>query len=273
MSRIGPTGPRAIAAVLAAAIACAVTATTVRADGDPASDTLLVQNVFVPYETPSAAAVAGLERAVAAVYQHGERVKVAVIDAPDDLGAIPSLFGRPSDYARFLGLELVLWYVGPLLVVMPNGFGVYDGGRSIAAEQRLLGSLSVDGGGPDALVHAATSAVQELFSAGALSSPDVRAPLVTAYPASATRGKVALLHVDLFDDSGRTRGVVRVYEAGRPLAALTVPPGFRIGTRSVTVRWPVPRRLASRRLRFCVVASDPAGNRSKPACAIFLRVS
>jgi hypothetical protein len=30
--------------------------------------------------------------------------------------------------------------------------------------------------------------------------------------------------------------------------------------------------LQSRRLRFCVVASDPAGNRSVPARAPFLRV-
>jgi len=60
--------------------------------------------------------------------------------------------------------------------------------------------------------------------------------------------------------------------AGSLLATLTTPRAFRIGTRAATVRWPVPTRLRSRRLRFCVVASDPAGNRSRPACASFLRV-
>jgi hypothetical protein len=47
---------------------------------------------------------------------------------------------------------------------------------------------------------------------------------------------------------------------------------LRIGTRTVRVRWLVPSTLQSRRLRFCVIASDPAGNRSKPTCAAFLRV-
>jgi len=28
---------------------------------------------------------------------------------------------------RFLGLELATVYVGPLLIVMPAGFGIYDG--------------------------------------------------------------------------------------------------------------------------------------------------
>jgi hypothetical protein len=48
---------------------------------------------------------------------------------------------------------------------------------------------------------------------------------------------------------------------------------FRIGTRHASVMWHVPTRLRSRLLRFCVVASDPSGNRSAPACAPFLRVT
>ena len=47
---------------------------------------------------------------------------------------------------------------------------------------------------------------------------------------------------------------------------------FGIGTRNVAVHWLVPAKLRSRQLRFCVVATDPTGNRSKPACAPFLRV-
>jgi hypothetical protein len=39
------------------------------------------------------------------------------------------------------------------------------------------------------------------------------------------------------------------------------------------VTWQVPKRLTSRKLRFCVVASDPSGNRSAPTCAPFLRVT
>lgn len=262
-----------IAAALAAAIIAAVAPSIGGADGDPASDVLLARNVFLPYEPPSRAVGGDLELAVNAVYQHGDRVKVAVIYSKDDLGAIPSLFGQPAQYAQFLGIELGLWYVGPLLVVMPNGLGIYDGGRPTSPEQQVLRSLSVAAGTPDELVHSATTALQRLAAAGALSSADVRAPLVTAYPATAIRGKTARLHFDLFDDSGRARSVVRIYEHGALVATRSSPPVFQIGTRHAQVRWPVPVRLRSRQLRFCVVAADPAGNRSKPACAPFLRVS
>jgi hypothetical protein len=47
---------------------------------------------------------------------------------------------------------------------------------------------------------------------------------------------------------------------------------FAIGTRKAGVSWRVPVKLVSRQLRYCVVAVDPAGNRSAPACAPFLRV-
>ena len=156
---------------------------------------------------------------------------------------------------------------------MPNGIGVYDGGRPTSAEQQVLRSLSVAAGTPDDLVRSATTALQRLAAAGALHSPDVKAPLVTAYPATAIRGNTARLHFDVFDDSGRARSVVRVYENGALIATRTSPSAFQIGTRHAQVRWPVPSKLRSRRLRFCVVATDPAGNRSKPACAPFLRVS
>jgi hypothetical protein len=206
------------------------------------------------------------------VYARGERVKVAVIATVEDLGAIPTLFGQPAEYAHFLGVELGLWYGGPLLVVMPAGFGVWDGGRSTSAEERVLRTVPLAASSPDDLTRSATSALQRLAAAGALRSPDVTAPLVTAYPASATRGKDALLRFDLFDDSGRSTALVRVYEDRALLATLVSPSGFGIGTRRVGLRWHVPARLRSRRLRFCVVAADKAGNRSRPACASFLRV-
>jgi hypothetical protein len=118
----------------------------------------------------------------------------------------------------------------------------------------------------------ATAAVEGLASAGALASPDTHPPLVSAVPASARRGKPATLHFDVYDDSGESKAVVRVYE-GRSLAAtITSPEGFAIGTRKLTVRWLVPAKLRTRELRFCVVATDPSGNRSAPACAPFLDV-
>lgn len=264
---------RTLAAVAAVAAAAGLAAPASRADGDPASDSLLLQNVFFPYETPSQAAGAALEQAADAVYARGDRVKVALIYSVDDLGAIPSLFGKPEEYAHYLGVELGLWYIGPLLVVMPSGFGVYDGGRSTAAEEQVLRTVPVAASSPGDLTRTATVALQHLAAANALKSPDIRAPLVTAYPATATRGKTAVLHFAVFDDSGNSKASVRIYENGVSIATLARPMAFEIGTRRVAVGWPVPKRLRSRQLRFCVVASDPSGNRSKPACAPFLRVS
>jgi hypothetical protein len=244
-----------------------------RADGDPPSDYLLVQNVYVPNQVPSPAVATALRLAVGEVYAAGDRLKVALVYDATDLGSIPSLYGKPAEYAHFLGVELGLWYVGPLLVVMPAGFGVYDGGRSTEAEEQALRGLSISATSPDELARSATTAVQRLRAVRALLSPDVKAPLVTAHPAFARRGRTAILHFDVFDDSGRSKASVQVYEDDSPVARLTSPPQFKIGTRNASVRWLVPVKLRSRRLRFCVIASDPAGNRSKAACALFLRVS
>jgi hypothetical protein len=243
------------------------------ADGDPASDTLLGQSIFFPYAPPSQPARFALQQAAGRVYANGNRIKIAVIADQTDLGSIPSLFGHPAEYAHFLGIELGHWYVGPLLVVMPAGFGIYDGGRPTAAEQAVLGPLRVDASGPDGLTQSATAAVEHLTAASALASKDIRAPLVTAYPASAREGKPATLHFDLFDDSGRSGALVRIYENGALVATLASQLQFQIATRHASVTWPVPKHLRSRQLRFCVVASDPSGNRSTPACAPFLRVT
>ena len=71
---------------------------------------MLTQSVFYPYQSPSPPVRAALDQAVAGVYLHGNRVKVAVIYTAEDLGSVPSLFGQPADYAHFLAIELGLWY-------------------------------------------------------------------------------------------------------------------------------------------------------------------
>ena len=110
----------------ALALAALVAAVAARADGDPASDLLAVQSVYFPYEAPSAQARTTLHQAVRAVYLDHNRIRVALVYKAEDLGAIPSLFGKPAEYARFLGLEIQFYYVGPLLTVMPvrSGQGV-----------------------------------------------------------------------------------------------------------------------------------------------------
>ena len=273
MTRHGRGGVRRALLLAGVAVTVALPAAVARADGDPASDTLLEQSVFFPYNAPSQPAQLALKQAVDRVYARGNRIKVALIADQTDLGSVPSLFGHPADYAHLLGAELGLWYVGPVLVVMPAGFGIYDGGRSTQAEDAILRSLPVDASSPDRLAQGATTAVQRLTAAAALDSTDIRAPLVTAYPASARRGNPAALRFDVFDDSGRSSAVVHVYESRALVATLVTHMQFQIATRHADVTWHVPKRLRSRRLRFCVVASDPSGNRSAPTCAPFLRVT
>lgn len=121
--------PRRIAiglAVLTAILAAAITSGAALADGDPASDMLLAQSVFYPY---SQAVTTGLQKSLNAEAAAANRahfpIKVALIESPEDLGAIPSLFGKPQQYATFLDEEISFQGTKDLLlVVMPNGYGV-----------------------------------------------------------------------------------------------------------------------------------------------------
>jgi len=135
------------------------------ADGDPASDVLLTRWVFVPYGAPvSPAVVSRLETVVARARAAGYPIKVAIVRVPYDLGAVTSLYGKPQVYARFLGRELMFLYRGRLLVVMPQGYGYYDGRGRRGPELRVLRSLSVEKG-PDQIVESAAGAVARLARA------------------------------------------------------------------------------------------------------------
>ena len=95
------------------------------ADGDPASDVLLGENVFYPYSPPvSAPLQKSLNATTAAAKRAGFPIKVALIASPVDLGVIPDLFGKPQKYAEFLDQEISFRGKQPLLVVMPAGYGV-----------------------------------------------------------------------------------------------------------------------------------------------------
>jgi hypothetical protein len=241
------------------------------ADGDPASDVLLAQNVFVPSPAPAADAQAALTKQVAAVYAKNYRVKVAVIAAPADLGAIPSLFDHPAEYAKFLGTELQFLYIGPLLIVMPSGYGIYDGGRSTAAEEAVLARLKVSGSSADDLTRSATTAVGELLAAGPLRSKDILAPFPQPQQATGHRGRPMTLTYRLYDDSGKSSAVLQVLpRKGRALATFTVPLR-RVDFQTVySLVWNVPRTVKPGQLRLCMTATDPSGNRSKRGCEFIL---
>jgi len=169
-----------VALVLTAALAFASgwSAGPARADGDPASDVLASQSLFIPEDGGIPAAqqtqlVALLESAQRARYP----IRVALIATQADLGSVTELWRQPQSYAGFLGQELSLIYHGTVLVVMPNGFGVYRSGTSLGAAQAALAGARTPGAGAS-LGSAALNAIQRLagaaghrFTASASSAP------------------------------------------------------------------------------------------------------
>jgi hypothetical protein len=196
-----------VAAMLAGA---ALGPAAARADGDPASDTLIAQDVFYPYSisVPDVAR-RSLDRAVAAAKRVGAPVKVALIARRDDLGSITGLWGEPQRYARFLHTEISYGHPVRLLVVMPSGAGTVGFPAKLA--RALQGAASVDDGGSgtastggsggastggesgpalgSALAYAATRAVDRL-AAAARRGGDVGSP-----QAASGHGRTVLLLV------------------------------------------------------------------------------
>jgi hypothetical protein len=114
-----------------------------RGDGDPASDVLLSQSLFLPQDAgvpPSEQAQLG--SLLAAADRAGYNLRVALIAGPADLGSVTALWRQPRNYARFLGQELSLNYTGALLVVMPSGYGFYRPRGPSASERSVLNQLT-----------------------------------------------------------------------------------------------------------------------------------
>jgi hypothetical protein len=131
--------PLLVVALAASAITAA--GPVARADVDPASDVLLLQDVFVPYHPKVCSAAANALRTLTKESKKaGYRVRVAIIGSRKDLGGAPQLFNKPKSYAIFLGAELGV-YGGSnyttklaLLVVMPAGVAL---ARSATAAEQL----------------------------------------------------------------------------------------------------------------------------------------
>ena len=135
-----------------------------RADGDPASDVLLGDDVFYPYApaTPRPVQVK-LNAIMAKARAQGFPIKVALIAAPTDLGVIPDLFGKAASYARFLDQEISFQGRQRLLVVMASGYGTQ--GFPAAAQQAVPSIAKPDGRTASALARAAMIAVPRLAAA------------------------------------------------------------------------------------------------------------
>ncbi len=258
---------RAACVLLSSLPALAIAIPAALADGDPASDVLFSQTVFLPYPPPSRDAAAALQQEVDTVSRRGDRIKVAVIATAGDLGSVPSLFGKPAAYASFLGQELGLSYAATLLVVMPAGFGVYDHGASTSADEAALRTITIAGWSPDELTTAARAAVIALSSAGLLHYKDRLAPSVYAFAATVKRGAVAKLRYAVSDDSGRAAVLLRIRDARRTLAAVRVPMRGLNPNALSTFSWRVPTKPTARFLQFCAQATDASGNSSAASCA------
>ena len=164
------TAPALLAGLLTvfAVFALGAPAPAARADGDPASDVLPSQDVFIPFDAHVPVRLQlELGSFLSSADRGGFQVRVAIIARQDDLGSITALWREPAAYARFLGIELSLTYTQRLLVVMPDGFGFYWSGHPAAGADRLLATVPIRSGGTG-LADTAETAVRTLAAASGI---------------------------------------------------------------------------------------------------------
>ena len=270
MSIVLPSGGRiprrplglALALVLILGLSGAVFAASARADGDPASDYLQANQVFLAAQAPAATpAQRRLLNIVNAANRAGFGIRVAIVSSEYDLGSITELWRKPRLYARFLGLELSSVYRQRLLVVMPNGYGFNWPGHPSAAADRELAKLPVGAGG-DALVTAAGAAVRRLAGAagvvvGSATTLGSRTTSAPGLGCEGPRGRGAGRRAGRPRRSGRGR-------ADRLRACARAPPP-RPAIVGFHIRGPGPAASLS---RATSVARDPAASSSRPRWVI-----
>jgi len=154
--------------LLLVALLALVAVPVARADGDPASDYLITQRVFLPYDTKipksDQQVLAGI---VTDAHRKGYPIRVAVIGSDYDLGSVTILWKQPKRYAQFLAQELQFVHKDPLLTVMPNGMGFSWVGHDPAGENATLAAIPIAPGG-HGLGQAAVKGVQQLAAARGL---------------------------------------------------------------------------------------------------------
>ena len=149
--------------MVAACAACLAAPQAAHADADPASDILPTQNVFYPYQPRiSESLKADLRGATAAAKKAGYPIMVAIIATAADLGGVPQLFNKPTQYAGYLGREISFnQKEQPLLVVMPAGLGTFQAGPKASS---AIADVEVEDGA-DGLARTALAGVSKLSAA------------------------------------------------------------------------------------------------------------
>ena len=166
-----------VASTVILALAAGSFATTARADGDPASDVLATQPLFLPQDAGIPLADQNqLTALIQEAAMSGYQIRVAIIASSTDLGSVTELWREPQTYARFLGQELSLVYRGPLLVIMPNRFGLESLNPVAPGTPSALAGLKIPAGGA-VLGTVALTAIQRLADA---SGHSVQIPPATA---------------------------------------------------------------------------------------------
>lgn len=191
---------RSTAVAIAALAACVLLAAAghpqaAHADGDPASDVLVYQPVFFPYQPAPAAVKRRLTGLVRSANSQGYQIRVAVVQSRRDLGSVYELFEKPSEYAQYLSAELAGVWGKRILIVMPNGYGLAEGASAVKVKGggvriRANTTLGPDravlehlprpsGSSPADLINAAGQALRALAARHDIS-------LVAAIPAAQT---------------------------------------------------------------------------------------
>lgn len=156
---------RLVLASLLALAAFAGATPSARADADPPSDILLLQDVYFPFQPKFPdLQQKQLTGPVAKAKKAGFQIKVAIVATSADLGAVPGYFGKPQAYATFLASEITQ-PAGKqtVLTVMPSGFGVAN--PPSGGDSALRGIPAAGKADPKRLTAAAVAAVRKLAAA------------------------------------------------------------------------------------------------------------
>ncbi len=209
-----------------------------RADGDPASDYLLANQVFL---TSASGSLSSTQHQVLNLVRDANRagftIRVAIIATSYDLGSVAELFRQPRTYAQFLGQELTLGYKQRLLVVSPHGFGFNWPGHSSAPAYRLLAKIPI-GAARDGLARAALAGVRRLAEAAHVAPSVLSTSSTAAAPARSGGGApVALILIILTVVCVGSAAMIVVVRTRRRRPAL----GTR--RRVATLRGPLPLRI------------------------------